>query len=95
MDSIDPYLSRYQPPGDPDEHTTAKLCTITWEGFLPHSFARQMLVDVILGLPACEWFSLSVSSFSKSFPGDAAECTVLRPPETPGEYLLWDVHSHK
>lgn len=93
-DIIDPYLSRYQPPGESDEHTTAKLCAITWEGFLPHNFARQMLVEVILKLPSREWFSLAVSSFSKNFPGDAAECTILRPPKLPGEYLLWDVRSH-
>lgn len=94
-DTIDPYLCRYQAPGEIDEQTTVKLCTITWEGLLAPSFARQMLVDVILNLPSHEWFSLTVSSFSKSFAGDAAECTVLRPPRSSGEYLLWDIRSHE
>lgn len=93
-DIINPYLSRYRPPGETDEQRTVKLCTIAWEGLLTPSFARQMLVDVILNLPSHEWFSLAVSSFPQSFAGDAAECTVLRPPKSPGEYLLWDVRSH-
>lgn len=95
MDNIDPYLSRYQTPGESNEQTTAKVCTITWEGLLAPSLARQMLVDLILKSPSREWFSFTVSSFSKSFAGDAAECTVLRPSKSPGEYLLWEIRSHE
>lgn len=94
-DTIDPFLSRYQAPGEADEQTTAKLCTISWEGFLSPNFARQMLMNALLRLPSRDWFSLTVSSFSKSFHGDAAECTILRPPSSPGEYLLWDIRSHE
>lgn len=94
-DNIDPYLSRYQTPGEPNEQATTKVCTITWEGLLAPSLARQMLVDLILKLPSREWFSFTVSSFSKSFAGDAAECTILRPPKSPGEYLLWEIRSHE
>lgn len=94
-DNIDPYLSRYQPPGEPDEQSPAKLCTITWQGLLPPKFARQLLVDTILALPSREWFSLSVSCFSKTSLGDAAELTFLRPPKCPAEFLLWEIKSHE
>ncbi|ROW07030.1 hypothetical protein VPNG_06620 [Cytospora leucostoma] len=94
-DDIDPYLSRYQVPGDSDQNTRLKLCTITWEGFLSPNFGRQLLVDAILALPSGAWFSVTVSSFSKGFSGDAAESTFLRPPESVGEYLLWDIRSHE
>lgn len=94
-DSVDSFLSRYQPPGDSSEHTPTELCTITWEGFLSPTFVHKMLVDVILKLPSRDWFSLVVSSFSKGFSGDAAECTFLRPPNTPGEYMLWEIRSHE
>ncbi|KAJ4385422.1 hypothetical protein N0V93_009850 [Gnomoniopsis smithogilvyi] len=94
-DNIDPYLSRYTAPGEPEEQSSARLCTITWEGFLPPKYARQLLVDTILALPSREWFSLSVSSFSRTMLGDAAEVTFLRPPKCPGEFLLWEIKSHE
>ncbi|KUI63498.1 Ribonuclease P protein subunit p40 [Cytospora mali] len=94
-DNIDPYLSRYQIPGEPGQQTTSGLCTVTWDGFIPPSFARQLLVDTILALPSRAWFSVTVSSFSKGFSGDAAETTFLRQPGPPSEYLLWDIRSHE
>lgn len=94
-DTIDPYLSRYEVPGEPGQQSAAKLCTITWQGFLPPKFARQLLVDTILALPSHEWFSLSMSGFSKTMLGDAAEVTFLRPPKGPGEFMLWEIKSHE
>lgn len=93
--NIDPYLSRYQVPGVSGQQTASKLCTVTWEGFFSTHFARQLLVDNILALPSSAWFSLTISSFSKGFSGDAAESTFLRQPDSPGEYLLWDIRSHE
>lgn len=93
-DSIDPFISRYQLPTEASEQNTTKICTVTWEGLLPPDFAKKLFVDAILRLPSHDWIALSISSFSKSLRGDGAECTVLRPPETPGEYLLWEVRSH-
>lgn len=94
-DNIDPYLSRYQVPGDASQQTASKVCTVTWEGFLSPDLARQLLVGAIIALPSRSWFSVTVSSFSKGFSGDAAESTILRPPETTGEYLLWDIKGHE
>lgn len=94
-DTIDPYLSRYEIPGETAEQSSAKLCTVTWEGILAHSCARQTLVETILAMPSREWFSMTVSSFSKTALGDAAEVTILRPPKCPGEFLQWEVKSHE
>ncbi|CAN8101714.1 unnamed protein product [Discula destructiva] len=94
-DSIDPYLSRYRVPGEADEQSPAKLCVVTWEGLLAPCFARQTLVETILGLPSRGWFSMTVSTFSKTLLGDAAEVTFLRPPKCPGEFLQWEIKSHE
>lgn len=97
-DTIDPFLGRYQPPGSAESQSQspAKLCTVTWSGLLAPTFARQLLTSTILALPAREWFSLTVSAFSKTaLGGDAGEVTVLRPPGCPGEFLQWEVKSHE
>lgn len=93
-DSVDPYLSRYQPPGESGQWPVARLCTVVWDGLLPPCFARKLLVEAILALPSHSWFSMAVSAFPKGFSGDTAESTFLRPPGSPSEYLLWDIRSH-
>ncbi|KAI1456353.1 ribonuclease P 40kDa subunit [Annulohypoxylon moriforme] len=93
-DTIDPYLSCYAVPGDIENVRNEKLCRISWQGFMPPKWSQQTLVDVILALPSKSWFSMSVTSFSKGIVGDSADCTILRPPNSPGEYLLWDIKKH-
>lgn len=93
-DSVDPYLSRYQPPGEPGRCPVSRLCTVAWDGLLPPTFARKLLVQAILALPSRSWFSMTVSAFPRGFSGDTAESTFLRPPDSPSEYLLWDIRSH-
>ena len=105
-DEIDPYFSRYQVPAATDEHRSqsdqqlqqaAKVCKITWKGFLPPSWPQTILIDTIMSIPSGTWFSLSATSFSssKSIAGGNAECTFLRPPGSPGEYLMWEVRGHE
>lgn len=96
-DEIDPFLSRYQVPvgeGLEQAHKT-KLCKITWQGFLAPSWVRQTLVDVLLATPSRSWFALSSTTFSQSVTGDNKDYTMLRPPGSPGEFFLWDVHGHE
>lgn len=93
-DSVDPYLSRYRPPGEPGEWPLARLVTVVWEGLLPPCLARNLLIETILALPSQSWFSISVSAFPRGFSGGAAETTVLRPPASPSEFLLWDIRSN-
>ncbi|KAK0636519.1 ribonuclease P 40kDa subunit-domain-containing protein [Bombardia bombarda] len=94
-DQIDPYLCRYQVPGG-EEHQETKICKISWQGFLSPSWSKQTLVDVIGALPSSKtWFSFSTTTFSKGMAGDNAECTILRPPGSPGEYVMWEIKSHE
>jgi len=90
-DQIDPYLCRYQVPGD----DKASLCKITWRGFLAPSWSRQTLIDIIASLPSKTWFSFSTTTFSKGVTAENSECTFLRPQGSPGEYVMWEVKSHE
>ena len=96
-DTIDPYLSTYAVPGglDGEGAQEGKLCRVSWEGFLSPTWARQLLADVVLAVPPKAWFSLSATSFARSIVGDHTECTILRPPGSPGEYFLWDIKGHE
>ncbi|KAI0834385.1 ribonuclease P 40kDa subunit [Hypoxylon sp. FL0890] len=93
-DKIDPYLSGYVIPGNSEDAQEGKLCRISWQGFIPPKWTQQTLADVILALPSKSWFSLSVTSFARGIVGDSADCTILRPPNSPGEYFLWDIRRH-
>ncbi|KAK4226670.1 ribonuclease P 40kDa subunit-domain-containing protein [Podospora fimiseda] len=91
-DQIDPYLSRYQVP---EGSQNAKLCKVSWQGFFSSSWSHKTLMDMITVLPPKTWFSFSTSTFPKGLAGDNSECTVLRIPNTRGEFLLWEVKSHE
>ncbi|KAI1804926.1 ribonuclease P 40kDa subunit-domain-containing protein [Daldinia bambusicola] len=93
-DKIDPYLSSYAVPGEPDDLSEGKLCRISWQGFIPPRWTQQTLADVILALPAKSWFSLSTTTFARDIVGDSADCSIFRPPNASGEYLLWDIRKH-
>ncbi|KAM7203414.1 Ribonuclease P 40kDa (Rpp40) subunit domain containing protein [Naviculisporaceae sp. PSN 640] len=95
-DQVDPYLCRYEVPGALDgELQQPKLCKITWQGFLPPSWARQTLIYITTLLQSRTWFSFSSTTFSRGLLGDNAECTILRLPGSGGEYLLWEIKSHE
>ncbi|KAK6958459.1 hypothetical protein Daesc_001260 [Daldinia eschscholtzii] len=93
-DKIDSYLSSYAVPGYPDDVSEGKLCRVSWQGFIPPRWTRQTLADVILALPSKSWFSLSTTTFARDIVGDSADCTIFRPPNASGEYLLWDIKKH-
>ncbi|KAI1102740.1 ribonuclease P 40kDa subunit [Jackrogersella minutella] len=93
-DNIDPYLSCYAIPGETEDVREEKLCRISWQGFIPPKWTQQTLADVILALPSKSWFSLSLTSFPRGIVGDSADSTILRPPNSPGEYFLWDIKRH-
>lgn len=93
-DNIDPYLCRYQVPGEPEERHEAKLCKITWEGFLSPSWARKTLVDLMLALPSKTWFSFSATTFPVGAMATGSDCTFFRPPDSHGEYVMWEIKGH-
>lgn len=95
-DHIDPYLSRYQVPGNNIEQLPpTKICKITWEGFFGSDWARRILVDVMLALPSKAWFSLSATTVSTGLVAQNTDCTFLRLPNSPGEYFMWEVKGHE
>jgi ribonucleases P/MRP protein subunit RPP40 len=92
-DDINPFLSRYQTPGSGD---LAELYKISWQGYLSPIWCRDILVHVMATVPTkSSWFSFTTTTFSKGVAGNNAECTILRPPNSTGEYLMWEIKSHE
>ncbi|KAK3390802.1 ribonuclease P 40kDa subunit-domain-containing protein [Podospora didyma] len=92
-DQINPYLCRYQVPGDETGEHVGKACKLSWQGFLPTAWSRQTLIDIIAALPPKRWFSFSTTTFSKGMVGDNSECTILLPSAV--EYIMWEVKPHE
>ncbi|KAF4344112.1 ribonuclease P MRP subunit POP1 [Fusarium beomiforme] len=90
-DNIDPYLSRYSVPGDDTQE--AKVCKLSWEGFMSAQWLRGLLMDVLVACPSGTWFSLSATCFSRSLSGKSDDLTILRPPNAAGRYLMWEIKS--
>ncbi|KAH8652775.1 ribonuclease P 40kDa subunit-domain-containing protein [Tricladium varicosporioides] len=88
-DKIDPFLSRYTPPGESFSNTT--LVKLTWQGFLSPSWAHKTFVDILLAIPRHSWFAYCVGGFSDTWPGESKNCTILRLLDAPNEYILWEV----
>ncbi|KAI1326482.1 ribonuclease P 40kDa subunit [Xylariaceae sp. FL0255] len=94
-DDVDPYLSTYSVPGEKTEMCETKLCKVSWQGFMPPSWATQTLAELIQALPSKAWFSFSTTPFTMGSMGQGADCTFLRPPNSPGEYFLWEIKGHE
>lgn len=87
-DEIDSYLSGYRVPGDAPGDCGVRR--VSWRGFMPGAWVRDVLVRVLVAVPGRSWVGFSATAFGKG-PGDEAECTFFRPPESGGEYLFWEM----
>lgn len=87
-DNIDPYLSRYQPPGD---WTDQKLVKVTWQGFIAPSWAHHTFVDLLLAVPVDSWFAYSIAGFEETWMSGGKASMILRLAEASSEYMLWDI----
>ncbi|KAI1201691.1 ribonuclease P 40kDa subunit [Nemania serpens] len=94
-DDIDPYLSTYTIPGAPTEGSEDRLCKVRWQGFISPSWAATTLAELIKALPPKAWFAFSTTPFTRVVVGYGADCTIMRPPGSPGEYLLWEIKGHE
>ncbi|RFU74318.1 ribonuclease p 40kda subunit [Trichoderma arundinaceum] len=92
-DTIDPYLSRYSPPEADGTVAQTQVCKLSWQGFLPPSWLRSLFVDVVTNCPSQSWFALSGTTFSRNILGGCNELSFLRPPESSGEFLMWETKS--
>jgi ribonucleases P/MRP protein subunit RPP40 len=90
-DKIDPYLCRYEPPGDVNGEMS--VFKVSWQGFISPDWVRKLLAAVVVAVPSQSWFAMSATELSKSFPVKSSELTLLRPPNTAGEYIMWDIGS--
>lgn len=88
-DKLDPFLSRYSPPGD--DPTSIGLVKITWRGFLSPTWAHQIFVQVVLAAPKDAWFAYSVAGFVEGSLENCKDCTILKVPDAPNEYVLWEL----
>ncbi|KAF2967912.1 hypothetical protein GQX73_g5672 [Xylaria multiplex] len=94
-DSIDPYLSTYTVPSDPPGGEEGRLCKISWRGFMTPIWAANTLAELIRAFPPNAWFSFSTTPFTRVAMGLGADCSVMRPPNCPGEYVLWEIKGHE
>ncbi|KAL6907270.1 ribonuclease P 40kDa subunit domain-containing protein [Trichoderma evansii] len=92
-DSIDPYLSRYSPPEIDSAKAQTQVCKLSWQGILSSSWLRGLFVDIVTSCPSQSWFALSATTFSRNILGGCSELTFLRPPESSGEFLMWEIKS--
>ena len=88
-DDIDSFLSRYGPPGA--STTSSTLVKITWQGFLSPSWAHNFFFQALLAAPQDTWFAYFVVGFGESLLGGSKDCTILKLPNAPNEYVLWEV----
>ncbi|KAJ2902676.1 ribonuclease P 40kDa subunit-domain-containing protein [Zalerion maritima] len=90
-DEVDPYLSLYRTPGDDGPMESTQVFKISWTGLVSSEWAQKTLTAIFLAAPSKSWFSFSAGSISKGRSRDTSEVTVLRPSNSPGEYVLWDI----
>jgi ribonuclease P/MRP protein subunit RPP40 len=88
-DRIDSFLSRYASPGQ--STTDSKVVKISWRGFLSPSWANRIFVQALLTVPREAWFAYTVGGFGNVSSSSSKDCTILKVPDAPNEYLLWEV----
>ena len=88
-DRIDPVMSRYVPPGESTK--SIKLVKITWRGFLAPSWVHRMFAQLLLASPSTSWFAFHVCGFGEGWSGRSKDCTILKLPDSPKEYVMWEV----
>ena len=88
-DRIDSFLSRYASPGQ--STTYSNVVKISWRGFLSPSWANRIFVRALLTVPREAWFAYTVGGFGNVSSSSSKDCTILKVPDAPNEYLLWEV----
>lgn len=94
-DNIDPFLSRYETPGELEDKEETNLSRISWTGFLTPAWAKATLIDLIATVPSRTWLSFSSTTFSTGIGGGNSDFTFLRPPDATGEFVTWEIKPHE
>jgi ribonuclease P/MRP protein subunit RPP40 len=94
QDQIDPYLSRYAPPGAESESSkSSELIKITWRGFLSSQWAHKAFAQAVQASSTKHWFAYNLFGFSESMLSPK-DCGILRIPGSDTEYLMWEVEEN-
>lgn len=88
-DKIDPFLSRYALPVD--SVASGGLVKLTWRGFIAPSWSHHTFGLILRHVPRESWFAYCVGGFADGWSGETRGSTILKLPDTPNEYVLWDV----
>lgn len=73
-----------------EEPQASRLRKVTWRGFIPPTWVRDTLATVLVAAPSKSWLALSATAFAKGV-GEGGECMFLRPANSGGQYLLWEI----
>jgi ribonucleases P/MRP protein subunit RPP40 len=92
---VDSNVSRYHVPGAADQIRPSNIAKLSWQGFITSRWTQSILMETLFSLPSKTWFSISMTSFPSGMPADSTEVTFLRPQESPGEYLLWELKKNE
>lgn len=88
-DFVDPFLSRYSIPSGEGGHD--QICLLSWQGFLPSSWLRDLVTDALAACSPHQWVAISSTNFSRALPGNADDLMLLRASGNANEYLMWEV----
>jgi ribonuclease P/MRP protein subunit RPP40 len=88
-DKIDPLLSHYSTPTG--SIMTTNLVKVTWQGFISPMWAHKTFVQFLLTVPQDRWFAYVVNGFSEGWLNECRSSTILKIPDGPNEYVLWDI----
>jgi len=90
-DPVDPYLSRYQAPGEASGQVG--VCKVSWQGFISTQWVRGLLAALVTTCPSQAWFSLNATEFAKNIYATGNEISLVRPQDASDEYLMWEIKS--
>ncbi|KAF3929181.1 hypothetical protein AA313_de0202291 [Arthrobotrys entomopaga] len=66
-DTIDPLLSRYEPPlDDTNDQKVGKVTKISWRGFIPAEYILKIFKLLEVSVPSSEWFAVTVHGFQNA-----------------------------
>ncbi|CAG8980437.1 hypothetical protein HYALB_00012924 [Hymenoscyphus albidus] len=92
-DTTDSFLCRYNPPQGADQiaANSSPVVKLTWQGFISPNWAHELFVKILLAVSRVTWFAYCVDGFGEGLTRNCRNCTILRLPNAPNEYVLWEV----
>ena len=89
--NVDAYVSSYEVPCQHGAVETTSVCKVSWQGFLSPYWVQDTLMRLFMSVPSKSWLAFTSGAISNCSKADNSEVTVLRPPNSPGEYVMWEI----